>query len=67
MRDVSVPGTVSVCEVVVAVYLCPSLPRAQLPVKVLRVLLLMVHVNCWRVLYIRLSHPSCMTLHANAA
>ena len=26
--------------------------------KVLRLLLLMVHVNCWRVLYIPLSHPS---------
>ena len=41
-----------------AVYLCPSLPRAQLPAKVLRLLLLMVHVNCWRMLYIHLSHPS---------
>ena len=58
MREcVSVAGTVSVCEVAVAVYLRPSLPRAQLPVKVWRLLLLMVHVNCWRMLYIRLSHP----------
>ena len=40
-----------------ALYLRPSLPRAQLPVKVLRLLLLMVHVNCC-VLYICLSHPS---------
>ena len=50
-----------------AVNLCPSLPRAQLPLKVLRLLLLMVHVNCWRVLYIRSSHPGVIAwvpLHA---
>ena len=41
-----------------AVYLRPSLPRAQLPLKLLRLLLLMVHMNCWCVLYIRSSHPS---------